>query len=58
MEANIDKIFRENPKVKLPKLVISKFERTHLDWLRFWSQFGKEIDKAELMTVSKLSYLK
>ena len=57
-EANIYKTFRENPKVKLPKLVISRFEGTHLDWLRFWSQFETEIDKAELMTVSKLSYLK
>ena len=29
---------RENPvKVKLPKLIISKFEETNLDWLRLWS---------------------
>ena len=25
--------------VNLPKLVISKFEDTHLNWLRFWSYF-------------------
>jgi len=27
------------PKVKLPKLVITKFQGTHLDWKRFWEQF-------------------
>ena len=33
------------PKTKLPKLVISKFEGTPLDWFRFWNQFESEIDK-------------
>ena len=33
---------------KLPKLVISKFKGTHLDWQRFWGQFKTEIDKALL----------
>ena len=29
---------KENPvKVKPPKLIISKFEGTNLDWIRFWS---------------------
>ena len=37
---------------KLPKLEISKFQGTFLDWIRFWNQFETEIDKA------KLSYLK
>ena len=45
-------------KVKLPKLVITKFEGTHFDWFRFWNQFENEIDKSELNSVSKLSYLK
>ena len=50
---------RENPvKVKLPKLIIRKFEATNLDWLSFWSQFEKEIDRADIATVSKFSYLK
>ena len=35
----------ESNKVKLPKLVISKFEGTALDWFRFWNQFETEIDK-------------
>ena len=26
-------------KVKLPKLVITKFNGTFLDWVRFWNQF-------------------
>ncbi|XP_028418109.1 uncharacterized protein LOC114543229 [Dendronephthya gigantea] len=42
---------------KLPKLVISKFQGTHLDWQRFWGQFEKEIDKAEISPITKL-YLK
>lgn len=44
--------------VKLPKLTITKFQGTHLDWLRFWSQFKTEIDKATIMQVAKFSYLK
>ena len=29
---------------KLLKLVITKFNGTHIDWLRFWNQFEAEID--------------
>ena len=43
---------------KLPKLVISKFQGTHLDWQRFWGQFKTEIDKADINPITKLSYLK
>ena len=43
-------------KVNLPKLVITKFQETPLDWLRFWSQFEMEINKAEITTVAKFSY--
>ena len=43
---------------KLPKLSITKFSGTHLDWLRFWGQFESEIDKASLAPVTKFSYLK
>ena len=42
----------------LPKLTITKFQGTHLDWLRFWSQFETEIDKATITQVAKFSYLK
>ena len=43
---------------KLPKLTITQFQGTHLDWLRFWSQFETEIDKASISQVAKFSYLK
>ena len=29
-------------KVKLPKLFITKFNGTHLNWFRFWNQLEKE----------------
>ena len=37
---------------KLPKLTMTKFQGTHLDWLRFWSQFNTEIDKATITQVA------
>ena len=30
------------PKVKLPKLVITKFQGTHLDWERFWGSLKRK----------------
>ena len=42
-------------KVKLLKLVISRFGGTHIDWSRFWNQFESEIDRSELHAVSKFS---
>ena len=44
--------------MKLPKLEITKFNGTHLDWTRFWNQFSVEIDSSRLASVTKLSYLK
>ena len=35
------------PQVIFPKLALSKFEGIHLDWQRFWNQFGCKIDRAE-----------
>ena len=43
---------------KLPKLVITKFNGTHFEWLRFWNQFEAEIDTAQIPAVTKFSYLK
>ena len=43
-------------KVKLPKLLITRFNGTHIDWFRFWNQFESEIDRSELP--AKFSYLK
>ena len=45
-------------RAKLPKLMITKFNGTHLDWLRFWGQFEAEIEKSNIPLVSKFSYLK
>ena len=45
-------------KVKLPKLTITKFKGTSLDWMRFWNQFTAEIDSTKIAGVSKFSYLK
>lgn len=58
-EENSSKKFRENPvKVKPPKSIVSKFECTNLDWLRFGSQFETEKDLADIAIVNKFSYLK
>ena len=61
-ELKMDKIRKENEKqrqtnAKLPKLVITKFNGTPLDWLRFWNQFEAEIDKADVAAITKFSYL-
>ena len=48
----------ERPNAKLPKLVITKFNGTFLDWFRFWNQFESEIGKAEISPVSKFSYFR
>ena len=62
-ELQMEKLRKENEKTrntnaKLPKLVITKFNGTPLDWLRFWNQFDAEIDKADVAPVTKFSYLK
>ena len=44
--------------VKLPKLIIAKFEGKHIDWLRFWNQYESEIYRSELHPVSEFNYLK
>ena len=48
----------EKVSVKLPKLKITKFEGTVLDWLWFWNQFETEIDQVQISPISKFSYLK
>ena len=54
-----DKIVnKERVNVKLPKVTITKFDGTSLDWFCFWNQFESEIYKAVIGPVSKFSYLK
>lgn len=43
---------------KLPKLGITKFNGTYLDWRRFWSQFSEGINKTGMAPIAKFSYLK
>ena len=57
-EAKSKSLKESKTNAKLPKLVITKFQGTPLDWQRFWSQFETEIDKAEIGQVAKFSYLK
>ena len=43
---------------KLPKLVITKFDGTFMDWPRFWGQFTETIDKTSVASITKFSYLR
>ena len=52
VESEGKKSASESNKVKLPKMVISKFEGTALDWFRFWNQFDTEIDKQDISPVN------
>ena len=45
-------------RVKLPKLEISKFNGSLTDFMRFWNTFSEEIDRSEIPSTSKFSYLK
>ena len=42
--------------VKLPKLVITKYNGALENWLSFWNKFEAEIDKADLPAVTKFAY--
>lgn len=44
--------------VRMPKLVITKFDGTLQDWLRFRGQFESEFDESSAPEVTKFSYLK
>ncbi|CAB3990275.1 Hypothetical predicted protein [Paramuricea clavata] len=42
---------------KLPKLMISKFNGSYMDWPRFWGQFSEAVDKSTIAPISKFTYL-
>ena len=44
--------------VKLPKLIITKYDGTYEKWLSFWNKFEAEIDASELLAVTKFAHLK
>ena len=54
MEEDRSKSLKESG-AKLLKLTITKFQGTHLDWVRFLSQFETQIDKATITQVAKFS---
>ena len=43
--------------MKLPKLKITKFEGTFLDWSQFWNQFETETDQVQISPISKFFYI-
>ena len=43
--------------VTLPKLNIAQFDGPHMDWPRFWSQFTGTVDKSNIATINKFTYL-
>lgn len=43
---------------EFPKLVIIKFNGTHTDWRRVWSQFEADVEATEIAKVTKFSYFK
>ena len=64
LEANLEEMkgktdaSQRQMSVKLPKLEITKFNGTHMDWFRFWSQFETEVDRQNIDPVTKFNYLK
>ena len=57
-EKRIELADRQKIQTKLPKLEISRFQGTHLDWTRFWSLFESQIDNSEISYEEKFSCLK
>lgn len=43
---------------KLPKLEITKFDGTFMDWPRFWGQFSETIAKSSVAPITKFTYLR
>ncbi|CAB3988461.1 Hypothetical predicted protein [Paramuricea clavata] len=42
---------------KLPKLVISKFDGSCMNWPKLWGQFSEAIDKSSVAPTTKFTYL-
>ena len=59
LEKKKDRKTEESLKVKLPKLLISKFQSTPLNWFQFRKLFEAEAEKqVQISPVIKFSYLK
>ena len=48
----------QNAAIKLPKLLVTKFDGNFANWLPFWNTFQAEVDKSDLPPVTKFAYLK
>ena len=46
--------FTAKPSAKLPKLVLTKFDGSYMNWHKFWGQLSEAIDKS---TIAKFTYL-
>ena len=44
--------------VKMPKLIITRYDGTYEKWLSFWNKFEAEIDSSDLPAVTKFAHLK
>ena len=44
--------------LRMPKLIITKYDGTYEKWLSFWNKFEAEIDSSDLPAVTKFAHLK
>ena len=44
--------------IKMPKLIITKYDGTYEKWLSFWNKFEAEINSSDLPAVTKFAHLK
>ena len=42
---------------KLPKLVLSKFDGSYMNWQKFWGQFSEAVDRSPIAPITKFTYL-
>ena len=48
---------RKSVKMKLSKLVLTKFDGAALDWFRFWKHFETDVDKQVITPETKFAFL-
>lgn len=49
---------KESVRVRLPELIITKFDGALKNWLPFWNKLKPEIDSSNMVAVTKFAYLK
>ena len=53
-----EKKYDQNAAIKLPKLLVTKFDGNFANWLPFWNTFQAEVDKSDEPHVTNFAYLK